>query len=75
MTLLIIGVAVAFNLLIVLWKFQNRPLIDAIVDASLLILVAMVFSVSTAALTVGTIGSFIVSVYLIFKPFRFHATA
>ena len=68
MELLILGVAVAFNLLIVLWKLQNGRVLDGIVDGTLLALVAAVFSVSTAALIIGTIGSLFVSIYLLFKP-------
>ena len=68
MELFIIGVAVALNLLIVIWKFQASKYIDAAIDGSLLILVALVFSGSPAALIIGTIGSLIVSIYLIFKP-------
>lgn len=67
---LAIGVAVALNLLIVIWKFQAGRIVDAIVDGSLLVLVALVFSMSTAALTIGTIGSLLVSIYLLFSPFK-----
>lgn len=69
MELVIIGIAVAFNLLIVLRKFQAGQYLNALIDGSLLALVAMFFSVSTAALIIGTIGSLIVSIYLIFYPF------
>lgn len=70
MELVIIGVAVALNLLIVLRKFQNRQYFNALIDGTLLVLVALVFSMSTDALVIGTIGSLIVSVYLIFYPLK-----
>jgi len=65
------GIALSFNILVVLWKFQhNRPL-DAALDASLLVLVALIFSASTATLIIGTIGSALVSLYLLINPVRF----
>lgn len=69
MELAIIGLVVALNILIVLNKFQREDYINASIDASLLVLVALVFSVSTAALIIGSIGSLVVSIYLIFQPF------
>jgi len=70
MELVIIGIAVALNLLIVLRKFQAGQHLNALIDGTLLVAVAMLFSMSTAALIIGTIGSLIVSIYLIFFPFK-----
>lgn len=70
MSLIIIGIAVALNLLIIIRKFQHGQHFNALVDGSLLVLVAMLFSKSTDALIIGTIGSLIVSIYLIFSPFK-----
>jgi hypothetical protein len=63
--------AVALNIIIVIWKFKHSRLADAIVDSILLVLVAMVFSVSTQALIIGAFGSLIVSIYLLFSPVVF----
>jgi hypothetical protein len=68
MDLLIVGLAVAFNLIIVLRKAQAGQYLNALVDGALLGLVAVFFSVSTAALIIGTIGSLLVSIYLSFFP-------
>ena len=68
-TIIIIGFAVAFNLIIVLRKAQAGQYLNALVDGTLLGLVAVFFSISTAALIIGTIGSLIVSLYLIKYPF------
>lgn len=73
MDLVIIGIAVALNLLIVLRKAQVGQYFNALIDGSLLALVAVFFSVSTAALIIGTIGSLIVSLYLTFFPFKLKA--
>lgn len=70
MEIIAIGIAVAFNILIVLWKYQHGRILDATVDGTLLVLVAIVFSGSTAALIIGTIGSAIVSIYLLFSPIK-----
>jgi hypothetical protein len=70
MEILIMGIALAFNILIVLWKFQRNRVSDAIVDAGLLVLIAIVFSGSTASLMIGTVASAIISVYLLFSPIR-----
>jgi len=67
----IIGIAVAINILLVIWKFQHRPMIEGVVDGVLLMAVAVLFSGSTALLFSGTIGSAIVSLYLLFLPFKF----
>lgn len=71
MELLIIGIAVAANLIIVLRKAQAGQYLNALIDGTLLALVAIFFSVSTAALIIGTIGSLVVSLYLIRYPITF----
>jgi len=71
MSLLALGVALAFNLIIIIWKFKHSQVFGAVIDASLLTLVAVVFSGSFDALTVGTIGSAIVSLYLLVDPPKF----
>lgn len=72
MEYLIIGLAVAFNILIILWKFQHKDadgnsdrVLDAILDMSLLGIVTIVFSGSYGALVVGTVASAVVSLYLL----------
>ncbi len=70
MELTILGIALALNLLIVIWKFQHSRVMDAIVDSTLLVLVASVFSGSTATLIIGTIGSLLVSIYLLISPVK-----
>jgi len=72
MEYILLGLALAFNILIVLWKFRRGRQADAILDASLLTLVAYAFSGSTALLIIGTIASVFVSVYLIFNPVTFN---
>ena len=65
------GIALAFNILVVLWKFTHNRVGNAMVDGALLIAVAMLFSSSTALLIIGTIGSALVSLYLLIFPIQF----
>jgi len=65
MILSIIGIAVAFNIIIIMWKFKHNRIMNAIIDASALMAVAVIFGGSFNALVVGTIGSSIVSIYLL----------
>jgi predicted branched-subunit amino acid permease len=69
----ILGVAliVALNIIIVLWKFKRGRTLDGMIDSLLLFAVAYLFSISTNALIIGSIGSFIVSLYLLISPPKF----
>lgn len=70
MSYVLIGIAVAFNLLIVIWKFKRGRTVDATLDTTLLVLVTTVFSGSYGALVVGTVASALVSVYLLVAPIK-----
>ena len=71
MEFIVMGIALAFNILVVLWKFTHNRVGNAMVDGALLIAVAMLFSSSTALLIIGTIGSALVSLYLLIFPIQF----
>lgn len=69
MEFIITGIAVAFNLLVIKWKYEKHRYGDATLDAACLFIVTTVFSGTYSALVVGTIASAIISVYLyIFPP-------
>lgn len=70
MEILIIGVALAFNIIVILLKFKFNRKQDALIDAVLLTLVTIVFSGSEKALIIGTIGSALVSIYLLISPVK-----
>ena len=71
MEYLIIGLAVAFNLIIVIWKLTHKRVFDGLIDASLLVAVATVFSGGLGTLIIGTVGSAVTSLYLlIVNPFK-----
>lgn len=71
MEFILVGVAVFFNIAFVIWKFEKARYADAILDTTLLVLVAILFSGSYAALVAGTIASALVSLYLFFSPPKF----
>jgi hypothetical protein len=66
--LIAIGIAVAFNFIIILVKMSRQRFADAALDALFLGGVSYLFSGSFNALTVGTIASAIVSIYLLAFP-------
>jgi hypothetical protein len=68
MEILIMGVALAFNILVILWKMDNDQKLNAILDGIILVLLTIVFGGSTAALMIGTIASLIISIYLFLNP-------
>ncbi len=68
MELLVIGIIVALNIIIVMLKVRHSRTADAILDASLLLLVTIVFGGSYAGLVVATVASLIISIYLFLHP-------
>lgn len=68
MEFLIIGLAAAFNIIVIKAKFERGRTADAIMDAAGLLFVTIVFSGSYGALVVGTIASAVFSIYLMIYP-------
>lgn len=68
MEFILIGLAVAANVLFVLFKYERKRYPDATLDFILLIVIAILFSGSYGALVVGTIASLIISIYLYANP-------
>lgn len=68
MEYLIIGIAVAFNMLVIKYKFEKGRFADAILDFSLLTVLSFLFMGSYAGLVVSTVASAIISIYLYFVP-------
>ena len=68
MEFLVIGVAVAFNCIIIKEKFQRGRIEDGALDLIVLVIITMVTSGSYGALVVGTIASALFSLYLMASP-------
>lgn len=68
MEVLIIGLAAAFNFLVIKWKIEKRRFEDAILDAILLLALSFMFGGTLGGMVIATIGSAVVSVSLFLKP-------
>ena len=71
MEFLIIGLATAFNILVIKIKLERLRYEDAAFDALLLIALSMVFGGTYAGMVVATISSAIISVYFMASPPKF----
>lgn len=70
MTLIIIGIATAFNFIIIVHKFRTGRIADGILDTVIMAIICRLFIGTFSALTVGMIASMLVSFYLFFNPVR-----
>ena len=68
MEFLVIGLAVAFNCIIIKEKFQRGRIEDGAFDLILLVVITLVFSGTYGALVVGTIASAFISLYFMASP-------
>lgn len=64
----IIGTAVAFNCMIIKYKFEKQRWADGTLDTLLLVALSVLFMGSFGGLVVATIASAIISIYLYFVP-------
>jgi len=67
-TLLILGLATATNLGVIKMKLENNRNADAILDATVLVVLGWVFSGTITGLAVATIASAFISAYLWLSP-------
>lgn len=68
MEIMIIGIAVAFNFLVIYAKINLKRWLDAALDCALLTIISFLFSGTYAGLVVATIASAIVSIVLFINP-------
>ena len=66
--LLIVGVAVAINILIIKVKLESKRVADALLDGTVLVALSFVFGGSFNGLITATVASSIVSLYLWKNP-------
>ena len=71
MEVLIIGVCTAFNFIVILFKFQRKRYLDAILDLTIFIAISSLFTGTISGMSVGMVASATVSVYLWFRPPKF----
>ena len=63
----IMGLATAFNILIIFKKIEMKRHQDAFFDASLLVILTIVFGGSLGGMMVATVASAIISFYFLFN--------
>lgn len=69
MSLMIIAaICTAFNFLIVLYKFQTKRYLHALVDTACFVSIAFLFAGTISGLQIGMMASMIVSLYLLVRP-------
>lgn len=68
MEFIIIGVAVAFNFLVIKYKFEKKRYADGTLDLLLLATISFLFAGSFGGLVVATVASAIISILLYFFP-------
>lgn len=68
MEVLVIGIATAFNFVIIMWKFSNNRPEDAVLDFGIFAAISYMFSGTISGMSVGMVASAIISVWLLFNP-------
>jgi len=68
MEFLIIGVVVAFNMLVIYIKVKAKRFADAVLDFLMLLILSFIFGGTYSGLVVATVASFIISIYLFISP-------
>jgi hypothetical protein len=68
MEFFIIGLAVAFNFLIIKVKFERKRYADGTLDLFLLAVISFLFAGSFGGLVVATVASALISIFLFFFP-------
>ena len=68
MEYLIMGIAAAFNLLIVYWKVSHNRVGDGVLDAIALVILSSIFGGTLGGMLVATVASAIVSLVLLINP-------
>ena len=66
--IVIMGIALFFNLFALKWKIENERYGDATLDATVLVLLGWIFGGSVSGLAIATVASAVMSLYLIISP-------
>ena len=74
MEAVVIGIAAAFNLLIIKWKLEKNRTADAVMDISFLVVLSLMFGGTMGGMIIATIASAMTSLMLYISPPTFHRT-
>ena len=69
MEVLVIGLATAFNFIVILAKFKQERYIDALIDITIFIAISSMFTGTISGMSVGMVGSMVVSIWLYYNRF------
>jgi len=67
-TALIMGIATAFNILVIFKKIELKRIQDALFDLTILTTLSIALSGTLGGMLVATVASAIVSIYFMFNP-------
>lgn len=67
----VIGIATAFNFIVILFKFKRHRYEDAFFDLAVFIAISYMFAGTISGMSVGMVASAIVSIWLWFNPPKF----
>ena len=67
----VIGIATAFNFIVILFKFKRHRYEDACFDLAIFIAISYMFAGTISGMSVGMVASAIVSIWLWFDPPKF----
>ncbi len=70
MLILIMGIAAAFNFMILIWKLKHGRLADFLLDCFCMICICSLFAGGLTILCVGMVASALISLYLLIRPFK-----
>ena len=66
--IILFGIATAMNIAVIKMKIEKERYPDAILDATLLVVLAWIFGGSVTGLAVATVASAFISLYLFISP-------
>ena len=67
----IIGIATAFNFIVIIFKFKRMRYEDACFDITIFAIITWMFAGTISGMSVGMVASAIVSIWLWFDPPKF----
>ena len=67
----VIGIATAFNFIVILFNFKRHRYEDACFDLAVFIAISYMFAGTISGMSVGMVASAIVSIWLWFDPPKF----
>jgi hypothetical protein len=68
---LIIGIATAFNFIVIKWKLEHKRYEDATFDILIIFLLSVIFGGTLGGMIVAMVASAIISLYFLVSPPKF----